>query len=291
MIAHTPSTNEAVPTPRGVNQHAVEKEHQKAENQLKQLSQLVTEMETLVDHDPETCKIKYFDVDYLLVQIPESMRSPELMERINALSRKLTHHEKTLQDISLADTLQPPEPPQDHVPYEDFAGEVGLDQDTSPSRFAQNVAEDEHQAVLERAHHPEDADAHHKQQEAQELSDYHKVERVEQKEVDKHFSTDSIRGVGNTVDALESPPAEPRKHVVYFGRSASCQPHTPRSPTKSSSQELYDKGLECVEQRDYEKAIQYFRAVLKRTPNNIAARIRIQQAQEKQSLLATPDHK
>jgi hypothetical protein len=76
------------------NQDLLEKEEEKTSKNVQQLQQLLTKLESVVEKDPEQCKIEFFNVEYLFYQLPPKLRTQALAKRVEVLQSKMDTSEK-----------------------------------------------------------------------------------------------------------------------------------------------------------------------------------------------------
>ena len=359
------------PRPPKIDQKEFEKAQVEGKKNVEIIKDRLEKLEDLLKYNPHEARIEFFNIEYLLAQIPETLKTPKLKDRVKKLYEKIEKHE-THKKISEFDKVKREHKEvqgdsETNISFADIEPEVGLEK-SNEERFMETFEQDTAQQATE------DKLKNGKQPKAakdDDLKNLQMLEKEETKDVRKINSTESIEYLGKSANEVEEtkkeedtkiepvisvvkpekppepekpedldvpiveteePSIEPEKPEVENGENPPIetdiplfetsemdkeikpeepkqisQPQPPKTPRVHivhhkdlplhktgtnlifgkdvkrglSAGELYDNGMEYLNNREFEKAIQCFQGVLRRTPNNIAARIRIQEAQQK----------
>jgi len=293
------------PPPPDVDQSKLEETHEKYSKTISELETLVSKIEKLVETDFEKCKLEYFNIDYLLFQLPKDYRPKKLLQRIDLLRKKINEQEKNETHKKLEkgykDDLQKitEEYEPDEDKFFDLKKNTGMDtgkknQEISidEERFLQEIEKDENDKNQESKHFKKRSEPEKKQKmqvdEDKDLEMLQNLERQESEDAKKSNYADSINSVQESLkqavsEKSVSTASQKNKGHVLKQNDQKKIIKAPDFSHRISSSELYDKGMEYFRKKSYSYAIDCFKKVLEIAPNNFAARIRIQQAQEEQS--------
>lgn len=333
-----------MPTPEKIDQNALEKINKNALDLLKDIDSLLLRLEKLVDSDFEQCKLEYFNLDYLFLQLPKELKTKKLTKRIEDLRQRMDekdkeHYAKKI-DQSQKDHSDNLKKSKRLDGYDKIMKQVlGLEKEmildldkeakTDEERLFEDIRQDEQQQKKERIVIENKANneknignsnnAHYgrneqnrgngekgsfeempKKEDEEDLRTLQILEKQEHEETKKNLSLDSIKKVEASLsEAAKSTPLPPvnllknnpeldnerkTKNEIIPKKSALQQAPkirkmlSPDFTNRLSSSELYEKGLNYFNNKEYKYALMCFKKVLEIAPNNFAARIRIQQS-------------
>ncbi len=216
------------PKPPKIDQSSLEDAHSKYSRTLNDLEALVSKLETLLVTDFEKCRLEYFNVDYLLFQLPKEFRPKKLLERISSLKKNMDQKEiqsahQQLDKRHKEDLLEAGKSSKSEEGFWDLEENTGLKPKNpvqveengvleEEERFLKDVESDEKTQSDEtrffKKELPQTEPSDSKSEEEKDLEALQKLEKKEAEEARKVKTTDSIDKVKESLD--ESLPKKPR---------------------------------------------------------------------------------